>query len=198
MDLGSLFLGLALLLVVAFVVALPVIERKGRREMTMGETDRLIARREDVLTALRDLDFDHATGKISDEDYAPQRAVLVAEGTDVLKQLDSQGTRHRPKDDGIEGLVAARRRSKVAGAQDPIEAQIEARRQRKSASASACPSCATPVEAADRFCKKCGWTLRSSCPSCGTPASTQDRFCAKCGARLDSPSEDSKSVEVAG
>ena len=88
MDIGSVFLGLALGLLIVFIVAQPFLEGQGVREKKLSETDALITEREQLLTALRDLDFDHATGKITEEDYAPQRAQLVAQSAAVLKQLD--------------------------------------------------------------------------------------------------------------
>jgi hypothetical protein len=55
----------------------------------------------------------------------------------------------------------------------------------------ACPSCGSPVEAADRFCGACGTTLEAEpaevpaprfCTRCGGPLDDEDRFCGRCGA----------------
>jgi hypothetical protein len=202
MDLGSLLLGLALFLLVAFIVARPLIEKRGLREKELGPADRLIARRDIILNALRDLDFDHATGKIADDDYAPQRAQLVAQGVAVLKQLDELGAvgeRLQPGADRIEQAVAARRRARRDGegeSDDPIEAAIAARRRSASAPVSAsgavgaplqgvtCPHCGAAAQAGDRFCSRCGQSLSLTCAACGTPAHPDDRFCARCGAKL--------------
>ena len=91
MDIGSLLLGLALLVVIAFVVARPLIERPNVADEPLRPVDLLLADRERVLTQLRDLDFDQTMSKINAADYAAQRAQLVAEGVAILKQLDALG-----------------------------------------------------------------------------------------------------------
>ena len=163
MDIGSLLLGLALFLLVAFIVARPILEQQGVREKEISRADQLAAERDSLLNALRDLDFDHATGKIGDEDYAPQRAQLVAQGVAVLKQLDALGSNRgaASADDEIERAVAARRKTRAGpNVEDQIEAEVSTRRR--------------PAPAADAV----------KCPACGHPAQPDDRFCAKCGTKL--------------
>jgi RNA polymerase subunit RPABC4/transcription elongation factor Spt4 len=196
MDIGSLLLGLALFLLVAFVVAAPLFERRQLHEKELSAADTLTAERETLLTALRDLDFDHATGKISAEDYAPQRAQLVAQGVEVLKQLDALGLSERAPaadgDDAIERAIAARRKPATGRtADESIEAQIAARRkpasdQRPAPAAGkvTCSNCGTLANSGDRFCPKCGQTLALTCLECGRPIRPGDHFCAACGAKL--------------
>jgi hypothetical protein len=52
----------------------------------------LEAARVAALQAIRDLELDWATGKLSDDDYHAQRAVLEAEVASVLRQLRSSET----------------------------------------------------------------------------------------------------------
>jgi hypothetical protein len=190
MDLGSLLLGLALLLVVAFIVARPLIEKRGLREKEFGPADRLLAQRETVLNALRDLDFDHTTGKITAEDYAPQRAELVAQGVAVLKQLDELGVAPNgasaSADDEIERAVRARRKVAPRAVDDLIEGEVAARRRARAPAADAvtCPQCGASAQASDKFCPQCGAALSITCPECGRPARPDDKFCAGCGAKL--------------
>jgi len=188
MEPGTIFLGLALLLGVAFVIAQPLLERKSAPAEPVAEAEALLAERENILSALRDLDFDHATGKITTEDYTPQRAKLVAEGAAVLRQLDrlSAGSpAPEPAEDEIERAIAARRKvaaPRMSAAPSPtngarptaidLDAQIEiavAARRQASAEQPA-PASAAP---ANRFC-----------PQCGSPVQPDDRFCAGCGAKL--------------
>ena len=130
MDIGSLLISAALAIVVAFVVAQPLVEGRNTREKPVSQLDRLTAERETVLTALRDLDFDHATGKLSDEDYAPQRAALVAQGVEVLKQLEAAGHNGKGRaEDALEREISRRRKSPTAKNVDElIEAEVESRR----------------------------------------------------------------------
>ena len=49
----------------------------------------LLERRDGVYGALRDLEQDHRTGKITDEDHALERSRLRAEAAEVLRELDA-------------------------------------------------------------------------------------------------------------
>ena len=140
MDIGSLLLGLALLLGIAFIVARPLLEQSAPPEAPARPADDLVSHREQVLTQLRDLDFDHAMGKINQEDYTAQRAQLVAEGVAILKQLDALGVGQPASaqpaaglapDDAIEAAVAQLRARRAAAdrpapAQRDLDAEIEA------------------------------------------------------------------------
>lgn len=208
MDIGSLLVGLALLAVVAFVVAQPFLERPGGRERQVTQADALIAEREQVLDALRDLDFDHAMGKITTDDYTPQRERLVQRGVALLQQLDALGVVPAPAN-GTGGVLEAEmeraiaaRRQRGAGAQpapeaeEQIEAAIAARRKSpvaahvappaQAASGPACPKCGTAARADDRFCGRCGAALpvARACVQCGQALKPGDRFCGRCGARV--------------
>jgi hypothetical protein len=211
MEIGSIFVGLALLAVVAFILAQPFLENQGVRERQVTQVDALLAEREQVLDALRDLDFDHTMGKITIEDYTPQRALLLARGVELLKQIDAAGPPAAAAlplngaegqfEAQVEQAVAARRKARpaplVPGAVgeregvglslDPdaqIEAAIAARR--KAAAEGTCSKCGTPAQAGDRFCAKCGSSLAQphTCGQCGTALKAGDRFCGKCGARV--------------
>ncbi len=158
MDLGSLLVGLALLLAVAFYVAQPILEGRGVREKPVTPAERLAAERETVLNALRDLDFDHATGKIANEDYEPQRAALVAQGIAILKLIET--AQPARSTEAVEQAVAPRRKGRAGRSLDEqIEAEIEARRRAAAPAEGACPKCGTPAKPGDKFCAKCGAQL---------------------------------------
>jgi hypothetical protein len=187
MDAGSVLLGFALLLGVAVYVARPLIEKRGLNAKDFSVADALQAQRETVLTALRDLDFDHATGKITDDDYISQREHLRAQGVAVLKQLESLGVTGNgaSADESIEQAVRVRRKPAAASTgnvvDDAIEAAVASRRR---AAAVTCPQCGASAQPADRFCPQCGAAVGLVCPACQRPAQPGDRFCAGCGAAL--------------
>ena len=138
----------------------------GDRVRSGGET--LAERHEAVLTALRDLDFDHTVGKVAEEDYGPLRYALLAEAADAMTQLDEE----------------------PAAAQADIEARIEAEvlviRQELNAESSSntCPSCGRPARPGDVYCASCGAQLNATCSTCGRGARPADLFCPGCGAEL--------------
>jgi hypothetical protein len=200
MDIGSILLGLALLLIVAFIVARPLLEGSRHRDRQPGPADQLLAERERVLVQLRDLDFDHATGKIMDDDYAAQRAQLVAQGVAILKQLDALTAAMAPVpagangqaatlDDEIEAAVVRARGRPAGPADDEIEALVAQRRASPAPvpGQMTCAECGAAVVAEDRFCPKCGAAQTVACPACGRVARSGDVFCGSCGQRLPAP-----------
>ena len=172
MDIGSILLGLALLLGVAFIVARPLLDQAGAAAREPGPAEALLFERERILTALRDLDFDHATGKFLDDDYAAQRAQLLAQGADVLRQLDAlapaAGPIAEPAPTSVDAEIEqaiARRRAHSAPAAPPrramdteIEAAIADRRQ----SARFCAQCGQPLRPDDKFCGACGAAVQAA------------------------------------
>src|SRR5687768_16634951 len=59
----------------------------------------LLIERNRIYGEIKELDFEHQTGKINEADYAAQRYALVAQGVDVLQQIDALST---SDDDAIE------------------------------------------------------------------------------------------------
>ena len=197
MDIGAILIGLAALILVVFLVSQPLMDRRQRREETVSEADRLRDERDRILTTLRDLDFDHASGKVLDEDYAPRRASLVAEGAAVLKQLDElKPAGPAPLDGEVEQAIAARRRgagagsapAQAAGDADEAERAIAARRRRQAAATAPDADAAEQAIAArrqrSRPAASGGGVAKVYCSQCGQAALPGDKFCAKCGAKL--------------
>ncbi len=190
---GSLFLVLALAVFVALFIARPFL-LDGRHKTASGtqtaqqerehQLSALLAERDRLLTALQELDFDYALGKVPQEDYPQQRAILLKTGADVLRRLDefSMGepeSKVVAAEDRIEAVVAARRADSAQQGQaqvaqvvvktngnghgkgrDELEEMIASRkRERKESAAGFCPHCGKPVQKSDKFCSKCGATL---------------------------------------
>ena len=185
MEIGSIFLILALLLVVGLFVGRPLFDNK--REKLITATDAadhqrstLLAERDRMLTALSELDFDYTLGKIPEEDYPVQRTLLLQKGAGLLRQLDALETEAGAGDLGeqLEAAITARRmepsmagdgtydRGEVSArlampgsAEDEFEAMLaDRRRARQEKAAGFCPKCGQPVHKSDRFCPKCGAT----------------------------------------
>src|SRR5574341_1735775 len=71
-----------------------------------GPSD-LAARKEAALAALKELEFDYRTRKLSPEDYAELRAVYRVEAAEVLKALDQGVTPPQDLDALIDAEVSA-------------------------------------------------------------------------------------------
>lgn len=177
MDFGSILLIGSLAVLVLMFVSRPFFERGAenkplveRKAHLQEEHVRsgLLAERDRLLTALRELEFDQTLGKIPAEDYPVQRAYLMQSAANVLRQLDAlTGDTHAASaEERLENAVAVRPASaapisqpkpKAAAEMDELEAQIAARRRsRQEKSAGFCPKCGNPVQKSDQFCSRCG------------------------------------------
>jgi hypothetical protein len=58
----------------------------GLRQLDLAE------RRDRALAALKELEFDHRTGKVSDDDYRAQIGPLRREAAETLRQLEPRAT----------------------------------------------------------------------------------------------------------
>ncbi len=86
-----------------------------------------------ALLALKEIEFDRATGKLSDEDYAGLKAKYSAEAVEEIRREDVAG---------------------AAGAAD--DAAEHAVQLAKHAALVVCPACGPRPEPAAVFCSRCG------------------------------------------
>ncbi|HVX40406.1 MAG TPA: zinc ribbon domain-containing protein [Gemmatimonadaceae bacterium] len=122
--------------------------------------------RESAVVALREIEFDRATGKLSDADYAELKARYTKEAIAAMREArDGSAAAAAPSDDEIEAAVQAYR-SRTKGA-------------------AVCVSCGPRPEADAVFCSSCGRYLRDRCAGCGAPVVAPDaRYCLSCGGAL--------------
>jgi len=92
----ALVLGGLIAVIAVVLVALPFLRRRGDDDdlidaPTEAEEQRLllIDERDHALAALKELEFDHRTGKVSDEDYRAMVGELRRSAADALKALDA-------------------------------------------------------------------------------------------------------------
>jgi zinc-ribbon domain len=171
MELGSIFLLLAVAVLVGLYLYTPFMARTHRvTEESSNEMSALLAERDRVINSLQELDFDHNLGKIPEDDYPVQRNILLQKGADVLRKLDQLAPASPSEHDAesrIEKAVSARRADGSTHttptaelSDDDLESMLAARRnQRKAKSAGFCPKCGKPVLVTDRFCPSCGKSL---------------------------------------
>jgi hypothetical protein len=84
---------IAVLGLVVWVVSAPLRHaRAGRAEDRVGvERDGLLAAKEAKYREIRELELDHRTGKLSDEDFRLQDRARRAEAIEILHALDELG-----------------------------------------------------------------------------------------------------------
>jgi hypothetical protein len=127
----TLFVGTALALGALAYVLYPVFAA------TDAAPDELAPRREPTDTeravdALREIEFDRATGKLSDDDYAALKSAYTAEAVQAMRASDAAAA----PDDEAEALIERYRDAGVA-----------------------CPTCGERPEPAAAFCSSCGRRL---------------------------------------
>lgn len=197
MDLGSIFLILALLVLVGLYVSRPLLERQSTTSFSDAplsgdehERSTLLAERDRILNALQELDFDYALGKIPEADYPLQRSALLRSGAQALRKLDAMQSEQLVEQDGLQ-------LDNIPAAEDRLEAAIAARRAdaslagaaqviqgngRKRAAAVANPDDEIERLLSDRRRSRQG-KAGGFCHKCGAPVQKSDRFCPKCGAK---------------
>lgn len=105
----AIFIGLVIVLAAIGYALLPLFEaREGRRALTTDQPDlrleNLLFERESVLGAIRDLQFDHAMDKLSEEDFTELDSRYRARAIEIMRQLDSLGIASPEEEDSDSAL----------------------------------------------------------------------------------------------
>jgi hypothetical protein len=117
-----------------------------------------------ALSALKEIEFDQATGKLSDEDYTMLKGKYTAQALEALRVEDG-----------------------TAGSSD-LETVIAARAliiRAEGSSNMTCPHCGPRPEEDALFCSTCGCALGArTCGECSAALPPGSRFCDQCGTRV--------------
>jgi len=135
----------------------PPVTTSARRASVDGDESSAVA-------ALRELEFDRATGKLSDADYADLKARYTKSAVAAMRRETEGGAppAARPTDAEVEAAVRAHRQ-RLAG----------------------CAACGPRPESDAVYCSNCGRYLNDRCATCGTPVvAPEARYCNNCGNRL--------------
>jgi ribosomal protein L40E len=133
-----------------------------------------------VLRSIKDLEFDHAMGKVSDKDFAEMGARLRARAAGLIRQLDA-GTSYRQ---AIEAEIEKRvgpKTNRAAGATTSSRSQSESRDDKAGPAAE---QIATSAPALEPSAQRAEEKRTKVCLSCCTPNDPDARFCKGCGYQL--------------
>ncbi|HET9604536.1 MAG TPA: zinc ribbon domain-containing protein [Gemmatimonadales bacterium] len=122
--------------------------------------DREETERSRAVEALREIEFDRATGKLSDDDYGALRSRYTAIAVQAIREERAAV----PDDAALEAMIAARRQGVAAGT---------------------CPTCGPRPESDAAFCSSCGLRLPTGrfCTACAAALPEDGTFCERCGHR---------------
>jgi len=113
-----------------------------------------------ALRALKEIEFDRATGKLSDTDYEQLKAKYTGEALAAMRERAPDAVSRAPE--------------QPTGAQRP-------------AHGARCPEHGPRPEKDAQFCSDCGRRLGTApgyCTRCGTALEDDARYCNRCGARV--------------
>jgi len=125
-------IGICLALLTGLYVAYPLLQKRQQKVSFAGNhrAEELEARKSEIYTAIKDIDFDFQMGKLSKEDYEQLRSQYKAEAVGLLKRIDQ--VHGQLKDSG------------------------GAPKEQKRSSAKFCHQCGQPLLQTDAFCTECG------------------------------------------
>ena len=129
--------------VVLFILQPMLSGQSASMHRELDEPTEAEARRRVTLLALRDVEYDYATGKLDENDYRTLKRELAAEALTALERFDAE-TAAGP-----------------AAAPPELEAEIE-RLRRGMESGTTCSTCGSANEAGSRFCAYCGSPLTAT------------------------------------
>ena len=138
----------------------PLVSTEAYEAEMVGNRTRTALEREKnlLLRTIKELEFDHAMGKVSAADYEEMVARLRSRAVRLLKQLDTTGSGYREL---IERELASRLGKLGAVPLEDSEGPSSEQRaeSREQTAAGACGTCGTSNDRDARFCKSCGAKL---------------------------------------
>jgi hypothetical protein len=129
-----------------------------------------------ALAALKEIEFDRETGKLSDDDYELLKAKYTVAAVEALRREQVEAVSN-----DVEALIATKVRSlrsataTTASDTSPLSPA--------SGSGPACDTCGPRPEPDAVFCSTCGrrLTAHQYCDRCGAGLAPRSRFCEGCG-----------------
>ena len=134
-----------------------------------------------ALAALKEIEFDRETGKLSDADYQSLKTKYTAEALTAMRH-DPEPTATDPGSDDLETMIAAKVRA-LRSASAPKSSDASASLPYSSPT---CSTCGPRPEPDAVYCSSCGRRLpvRMVCDRCGTTLVPGSRYCESCGRQV--------------
>ena len=177
----ALLLGSGLAVLGLLFVLLPLMRGAGYTSSASAEPP---ADEASAIEALREIEFDKATGKLSPDDYASLRAIYAPRALAELEARDAgvvgteaSGVAAREIGVGTGGTADTRGLDSGDAAEQLIS--------RMKTRGLVCTQCGPRPEGDAIFCSDCGRYLSSACLRCGAEVEDpHSRFCRECGSAL--------------
>jgi len=144
---------------------------------TLGSVERTVLEDEKsaLLRSIKDLQFEHDIGKISEQDFAPLDKSLRQRAREILRLLDEDILPHRAE---AERVVREHLQKEMGS--------TPYRDQARDVETARCPGCNTLNDMDADWCKSCATRLGPrSCAECHTVNDADAAFCKKCAHRFE-------------
>jgi Double zinc ribbon len=170
---------------VLWLVLQPLIRPAALRVRAIEPLDPEETPRGIALTALKEIEFDRETGKLSDADYQFLKAKYTTAALEAMRQDAEAPTPGRASHD-VEAMIAAKVRALRSASAAPSSDASVTSPSTNTAATPACSSCGPRPEPNAAFCSSCGRRLpvRASCDRCGTVLLPGSRYCESCGRQV--------------
>ena len=166
-----LLIGAALAVAALLDVLLPLFDSRGPARSTAVRRPAEVP--ESAIDALREIEFDRATGKLSDDDYASLKTQYTRTALVEMRARE-------PLSSTSVGVDAGAPNVDTTGLDAAEAAVLKYRAVRRS-----CADCGPRPEPDPAFCSSCGKYLKGACAHCGaTVDQPHSKFCGNCGSSL--------------
>jgi hypothetical protein len=151
----TIVIGLIVAIVAVLVVLEPILRPAAAAPAQPGvfdepEDDPKVQRKELALAALKEIEFDRATGKLSESDYQAMLSRYTKEAVQALRDADAVTAA------GGNGHAPAGAPAPAAGPDDDAVERLIAETRAASGGRRFCSNCGAPLEGSGRFCVECG------------------------------------------
>lgn len=156
--------------VVAFVL-FPVFANETLEPIGLDENQSelrdLEEKKAQILGNIKDLDFEKASGKLSEADYESARNDYIAQVSAAIARIDELAPQPKPKPKKKKTA-----KSKRAAPESKAETI-------------ACASCGEANPKGSKFCLACGSAFEAKCGLCGETLPPKAKFCNACGEKVN-------------
>jgi hypothetical protein len=159
----ALLIGIVVALAAVALVLSPIVWPERVRRVAAPEEpedDPREHRKDLALAALKEIEFDRATGKLDDADYERMKTTYTAEALEAIHAVDAAAA-PVPQEPAlakrqVPAAVGAGTAPEAAPGADPVEALIAAKRKAAKGGRRFCAKCGAELEGAGKFCVECG------------------------------------------
>ncbi len=159
----ALVIGIVVALAAVALVLAPIVWPERLRPVAAPEEpedDPREHRKDLALAALKEIEFDRATGKLDDADYERMKTSYTAEALEAIRAVDAAAA-PIPQEPAlakrqVPAAVGAETAAEATPGADAVEALIAAKRKAAKGGRRFCAECGAELEGPGKFCVECG------------------------------------------